>query len=252
MRETVASIQWCGYPRVTRLPRAPYVLEGGGAAHVESVFVCWCAIVALVALVSVSLARPGTLLAVSGTLSLETPLHDSPDPAAPVGALLTGGGIVSIDGPPVDGFYPVTAGSLSGRMRGETSQLEKDTPEPEVAEDIQADLLVEATDETVSVKTPAAVDPAADPDMSTELDPAADPAPATEPAVEGSGADAEWAVPAGDVTYDDQNAMAVEPAAGAITATAGSAYGDDLAALSDLAPVEESMPPDTAAVSHAP
>ena len=33
---------------------------------------------------------------------------------------------MSIDGPPVDGFYPVTAGDLSGWMRGETLSVEKD------------------------------------------------------------------------------------------------------------------------------
>src|SRR5215212_9903395 len=85
-----------------------------------------CAIVALVALIGASLMPPGLVLAASGTLSMDTPLHDSPDPAALVIALLPEGTIVSIDGPPVDGFYPVTTGDLSGWMRGETLSVEKD------------------------------------------------------------------------------------------------------------------------------
>ena len=49
-----------------------------------------------------------------------------PRPERPLIALLPEGTVVSIDGPPVDGFYPVTAGDLSGWMRGETLSLEKD------------------------------------------------------------------------------------------------------------------------------
>ena len=59
-------------------------------------------------------------------LSMETPLQESPAPEAPLIALLPEGTVVSIDGPPVDGFYPVTAGDLSGWMRGETLSVEKD------------------------------------------------------------------------------------------------------------------------------
>ena len=74
------------------------------------VAVCLCTVMALVALTGAPGFRPSPVLAASGTLTVETPLHDSPDPAAPVIALLAEGTIVSIDGPPVEGFYPVTSG----------------------------------------------------------------------------------------------------------------------------------------------
>ena len=67
---------------------------------------------------------------------METPLHDSADPAAPVIVLLPEGTIVSIEGPPVDGFYPVTAGDQSGWMRGETVQVEKDLADSDAAEEM--------------------------------------------------------------------------------------------------------------------
>src|SRR5215208_3998208 len=88
-----------------------------------------CAVVALITLTGAALMYPGPVLAASASLTTETPLCELPDPAAPVIALLAEGTVVTIDGPPVDGFYPVTTGDLSGWMRGETVQLEKDTPE---------------------------------------------------------------------------------------------------------------------------
>ncbi len=77
------------------------------------------------------LLNPAPALAASGTLTMETPLHESPAPGAPLLALLPEGAVVSIDGPPVDGFYPVSvaANGLSGWMRGETLLLEKDVTE---------------------------------------------------------------------------------------------------------------------------
>ncbi len=92
----------------------------------RSISVCLRAVVALVALFGTSLSSPAPVLAATGMLNMETPLHESPAPGAPVIALLPEGTVVSIDGPPVDGFYPVTAGDLSGWMRGETLSLEKD------------------------------------------------------------------------------------------------------------------------------
>jgi hypothetical protein len=95
----------------------------------RSISVCLRAVVALVALFGASLSGPGPVLAATGMLNIETPLHESPEPGAPVISLLPEGAVVSIDGPPVDGFYPVTAGDLSGWMRGETLSLEKDIVE---------------------------------------------------------------------------------------------------------------------------
>src|SRR3954462_7939965 len=88
--------------------------------------VCLRAVVALVALLGTLVSTLDPALAATGTLGLATPLQESPGPEAPLVALLPEGTVVSIDGPPVDGFYPVTAGDLSGWMRGETLSVEKD------------------------------------------------------------------------------------------------------------------------------
>jgi len=125
----------------------------------RSVVVCLCAIVALV---GAPLVHPAMVRAASGTLRIETPLHDSPDPAAAVIALLPEGSVVSIDGPPVDGFYPVTAGDLSGWMSGETLSVEKDRSESAAADDREADPLVDDTDETDPGNEPVALDPTTD------------------------------------------------------------------------------------------
>ena len=94
----------------------------------RSVSVCLCAVLVFMAVSSVRLLNPERVFAASGTVSMETPLHESPAHNAPVLALLPEGTVVSIDGPPVEGFYPVSTGEMSGWMRGETLQLEKDIP----------------------------------------------------------------------------------------------------------------------------
>jgi hypothetical protein len=148
------------------------------------VSVCLRVIVVLAALTGTPLFHPAPVLAASGTLSMETPLHDSPDPAAPVIALLAAGSTVSIDGPPVDGFYPVTASDLSGWMRGESLQIEKDTPEPAVVEETEIDPLGDDTGGTVPVEASPALDPATDPVTSTTVDSASDPVADTSAATE--------------------------------------------------------------------
>jgi hypothetical protein len=145
-----------------------------------------CAIVALVALTGGAVFRPAPVLASSGTLSMETALHDSPDPAAPVIAVLAAGTIVSIDGPPVEGFYPVTAGDSSGWMRGETIQLEKDTPYPDVTQGTEVDPLVDDTVESVPAEAPAEREPATDASPVTTVDPATDPVADTAATLDGS------------------------------------------------------------------
>src|SRR5919107_6035426 len=109
-----------------RLPRAHFGLEGRAPPMSRSISVCLRAVVALVALFGTLVSVPAPALAASGMLNMETPLHESPAHGAPVIALLPEGSVVSIDGPPVDGFYPVTAGDLAGWMRGETLSIEKD------------------------------------------------------------------------------------------------------------------------------
>jgi uncharacterized protein YraI len=89
-----------------------------------------CALIALVfaALSAARLLHPLPALAASGVLTVQTALHDAPDPAASVITVLPEGSEVVIDGPPVAGFYPVTAGGIAGWMRGETLLLTKDVP----------------------------------------------------------------------------------------------------------------------------
>jgi hypothetical protein len=129
----------------------------------RSISVCLCALVALAAFAGALGFHPSPVLAASGTLSTDTPLHDAPDPAAPVIALLSAGTRVSIDGPPVEGFYPVTAGDLAGWMRGETLQLEKDTPAPAATEGTDAAPPVDDTDLTIPVEANAAAEVAGAP-----------------------------------------------------------------------------------------
>ncbi|MCC2626797.1 MAG: hypothetical protein K0S14_447 [Thermomicrobiales bacterium] len=140
-----------------------HIGPGEGATAVSKwVSGCLCAIVALVALIGAALVDPVPVLAASGTLRTETPLLDAPGPATPVITVLPAGTAVSIDGPPVDGFYPVTAENLSGWIGGEALHIEKDTLESGVAEDMHADPLLNDTDEIVPVEDLNALDPSAD------------------------------------------------------------------------------------------
>jgi uncharacterized protein YraI len=195
------------------------------------VSVCLCAIVVLAALTGSLFLRPASVLAASGTLSIATPLHESPGHGAPLIALLAEGTVVSIDGPPVDGFYPVTAGTVSGWMRGETLVLEKD----------------------VSVEGAETEPPVAEPDGMAPVEQTADgdPALTAETPVEGTGTDTEWTEPAGDATYDDQNAKAVDPATGA-AATDGSPPMAEPAPVEEAAPVAEPVPADDLAPMNEP
>ena len=124
----------------------------------RQVLVWLCAMIAFVAVSGARVFHPAAVLAASGTVSQETPLYDSADPAAPAIALLPAGTIVSIDGPPVDGFYPVTTGDQSGWMRGETLQLEKDLPESDAAEEMVADAALDETNEAVPSHEPVSAD----------------------------------------------------------------------------------------------
>jgi uncharacterized protein YraI len=169
--------------------------------------VCLRAVVALVALFGTSLASPAPLLAASGMLSMETPLQESPAHGAPVIALLPEGTVVSIDGPPVDGFYPVTAGDLSGWMRGETLSVEKDIvaagsegSSPPADSDGLIPVEQTADGDAAPIETPAAVDAAAEPTL------------VAEPPVE-TGVDATWTEPAADVAGDDVKEPPADPTA---------------------------------------
>jgi uncharacterized protein YraI len=170
--------------------------------------VCLRAVVALVALLGTIVSGPNSALAATGMLSVETPLQESPQHEAPLIALLPEGTVVSIDGPPVDGFYPVTAGDLSGWMRGETLSVEKDivagggdAGSPAAESDGLVPIEQTTGDDPAPGETPAPADPAADPALTEEL-----------PAETGT-------EPVADVTYDadappaDAAALPADPAA---------------------------------------
>jgi uncharacterized protein YraI len=181
--------------------------------------VCLRAVVALVALLGTIVSVPNSALAATGMLSMETPLQESPAHEAPLIALLPEGTVVSIDGPPVDGFYPVTAGDLSGWMRGETLSVEKDfvaggseASPPAAESDGGVPVAQTVSDDLAPGETPATADPAADAVLTEEL-----------PAETGT-------EPVADVTYD---------AAAAAPADAAALPADPAA---DPAPVSEPTP----------
>lgn len=177
------------------------------------VSVCLCVVVALVAVAGVSLVRPFPALAASGTLTMETPLHQSPEHGAPLIALLPEGTVVSVDGPPVDGFYPVSAGNMSGWMRGETLELAKDeideAADAEGTPDGGAESVPieqEASDTPSQTEEPAAAPPDAAADPALTEEPVVDPA-ATDPA-----ADAAFVEPVAEVTdTTTAEAVALDP-----------------------------------------
>jgi hypothetical protein len=117
-----------------------------------------CAMIAFGAVSGAFVFHPAAVFAASGMVSVETPLHDSADPAAPVIALLPEGTIVSIDGPPVAGFYPVSAGDQSGWLRGEAVQVEKGTPALDSAEDMAGAPPVDETNEAMPLSEPVPAD----------------------------------------------------------------------------------------------
>lgn len=162
------------------------------------VSVCLCAVVAFVALTGAPLLSPAPVLAASGTLSMETPLHESPAHGAPLIALLPEGTVVSIDGPPTDGFYPVSTADLSGWMRGETLLLEKDVAD-ETVDATAAD--VERGDPNAVIPAEQTADDGAAPIASAgAADPATDPALAVDPSLQAPMADQAKTAPATDVT----------------------------------------------------
>ncbi|MCA9877429.1 MAG: hypothetical protein KC442_06600, partial [Thermomicrobiales bacterium] len=116
--------------RATRLPKPATLAGGKGSRLIMSrmVSVCLCAIVAFVSVAGAALLGPVPVLAANGTLTMATPLQETPDPAATMIVLLAPGAVVTIEGPPVDGFYPVSAEGFTGWMRGETMTLTKDVP----------------------------------------------------------------------------------------------------------------------------
>ncbi|MFT4038765.1 MAG: SH3 domain-containing protein [Thermomicrobiales bacterium] len=126
---------------------------------------CLCAIVVFVSVAGAAVYTVAPALAASGVLTIDTPLHDSPNPGAPMLALLQPGTVVTVDGPPVEGFYPVSVNGVTGWMRGETMQLTKDAPAGE------ADATPETTEDLANGEVPIAQDASETPLTDAELAP---------------------------------------------------------------------------------
>ena len=179
------------------------------------VSVCLCAFMAFAAVSGMLLFGSARVLAASGTVSMETPLHESAGPDAAVIALLPEGTVVSIDGPPIDGFYPVSTGDLSGWMRGETLQLQKDIPNDNGGAEA-VPVATETPLETVPVEQ-TATEVAAPPADTAAADAVVDPAPVMDPAAQTPAADPATA-PAPDTV--DAAPVATIPTTTATTTTA--------------------------------
>jgi uncharacterized protein YraI len=140
-------------------------------------------VVALVlsALAGARVFGPAPVLAATGVLGIESPLHEGPDPGTTVVALLPAGTQVAIDGAPIDGFYPVSANGEYGWMRGEVLLVTKDVPldslaEPvpvEIANPSATDLPVEADAYLQEVPTAEPVDTSIPDDPVSEASPVA-------------------------------------------------------------------------------
>ncbi|MFN8663931.1 MAG: SH3 domain-containing protein [Thermomicrobiales bacterium] len=213
--------------------------------------VCLCAVVAFVSVAGAALLRPVPVLAANGTLTMATPLQDAPDPSASMIVLLAPGAVISIDGPPVDGFYPVSVEGYSGWMRGETMTLTKDiAPEEDEASPPAEDGVVPADGEV-----PIAQDASEDPlsaaelapppgdtdapagDVATSEEPAADTLAADEPVVTDNAGGDDGVTQAPDAVVNDTapadpSSGIVDPAAAPVDAGANQADpGVDTAAV---------------------
>ncbi len=209
-------------------------LEGRAPPMSRIISACLCAIMAFVSVAGVSLLQPAPALAANGTLKMETPLHESPDPASPLIALLSEGAVVSIDGPPVDGFYPVSTDGLSGWMRGETLALTKDIveePVEYVATPDETGALVPVEQEASNA--PLAAEEQAPPAEQATDSPPSNGNPAEVAPVSDAAADA--ASLPGTSPAPVQTDVAVEPAAAPAPESTPSA----------VAPGEETSPPAT-------
>ncbi|MCD6031713.1 MAG: hypothetical protein K0S78_3887 [Thermomicrobiales bacterium] len=91
----------------------------------KHVVVCLLVVVVLAALAGVSLLGPA--LAAPGTLLSDAPVLGAPNPEAASVGWLPAGSAVSVDGPPVDGFYPVTAEDVSGWLPAASLLLDQAT-----------------------------------------------------------------------------------------------------------------------------
>jgi uncharacterized protein YraI len=195
---------------------------------------CLCAIVAFVSVVGAALIQPVPVLAANGTLTMATPLQDAPDPAAAMILLLAPGAVISIDGPPVEGFYPVSVEGYTGWMRGETMTLTKDiAPEEDAGTPSTEDGVVPADGEV-----PIAQDASEDPLTAEELAP-----PAEE--VTAQVEDTSASEPLADDWVTAEEPVVTDSAAGedGVTQAPEAAVNDPAAADPNAAPADASVAP---------
>jgi hypothetical protein len=124
---------------------------------------CAGAVVVFVALIVGPALKPDHVFAATAVVSAETPLLEAPAADAVVLTPLPAGTAVSLDGPPVDGYFPVTVWDLAGWVRGDALSFEdKAAAAPGAATPI-AGAPAEAptsTDSAVAAPPADAVDPA--------------------------------------------------------------------------------------------
>lgn len=212
--------------------------------------VCLCAVVAFVSVAGAALLGPVPVLAANGTLTMATPLQDAPDPSATMIVLLAPGAVISIDGPPVDGFYPVSVEGYTGWMRGETMTLTKDIAPEEEAATPPAEEGVVPADGEVPIEQDASADPLTAEELAAPVEDT--PAPevpsdnglvAAEPVVTDNAGGEDGVTQAPDAvvdpaTPDELEVAALDPATDAVDPNAVPTDPDVVQVDAGLAPVD--------------
>jgi hypothetical protein len=139
----------------------------------------WGCVCAVVLFLGVSL-QPAAVFAATATVSVDAALLDAASPDAAVLTTLPWGTAVSIDGEPIEGYYPVSVEGLSGWLPGEVLEIAYDAPVEAVDPGAAPAETSEAPPADQAPSDPAAA-PAAAPPASQPT--AAEPV-ATEPASE--------------------------------------------------------------------
>jgi hypothetical protein len=99
------------------------------------VLACVCAVVLLLGSIGGPVLQPAAVFATTATVSVDAALLDAASPDAGVLTTLAWGTAVSIDGEPVDGYYPVSVDGLSGWLPGEVLEIADDAPVEGVSPD---------------------------------------------------------------------------------------------------------------------
>lgn len=132
------------------------------------------AIAALNLPIGLSPLHPAPVLAVSATVSVDATLLDAPSPDAVPLATLPWGAAVSIDGDPIDGYYPVSSDGIAGWLPAEVLTISEEPPpettdaaaapiDPAAPPPGQAVPVAENLDSAPAAPDPAAAEPATEP-----------------------------------------------------------------------------------------